>query len=177
MSISSLPVGASRIQAVYNGAPNDLSSVSPILTQTVNRLATVTVLSLSSQVKANGQIRYFLVATTTTSGAALVPSGTVVFRKNGALDRQRQAQERHGRADAQPKGRSERSIRRQVPGKRRFLPSTSAPIVPAEPWRRVSAMKSGAHRYALINNILSALFGKGEASWRLIRLNLGVSLV
>ncbi len=85
LSISSLPVGVSRIQAVYNGATNDRSSVSSILAQTVSPLATRTVLSLSSQLRPSGQSRYFLVATTTSTGIGLVPSGTIVFRKNGRV--------------------------------------------------------------------------------------------
>ena len=83
LSISSLAVGVSRIQAVYNGVTNDRSSVSSILAQTVSPLATATVLSLSGELKTNGQTRYVLVATTTSTAVGLVPSGTVVFRKNG----------------------------------------------------------------------------------------------
>ncbi len=83
LSISSLPVGASRIQAIYSGTSTERSSVSGILTQAINALATKTVISLSSQVKSNGQTRYFLSASTTTAAGTPVPSGTIVFRKNG----------------------------------------------------------------------------------------------
>jgi hypothetical protein len=83
LSVSSLPVGTSRIQALFNGTPGNLSSVSPTLSQTIKPLSTVTVLSLQTKVNPNGQTRFFLVAMTSTSGGTLVPSGTVVFRKNG----------------------------------------------------------------------------------------------
>ena len=101
LSISSLPVGTSRIQAVYNGVPGNLSSVSPILKQTVNRLTTATVISLQSQVKPNGQTRYLLVATTSTVGRNTRPLGHRRLPQEWAHNRQRQAQERHGRLEAQ----------------------------------------------------------------------------
>jgi hypothetical protein len=43
----------------------------------------MTVVSLRSQTQANGRTRYFVVATTTAVGGSLVPTGTVVFRRNG----------------------------------------------------------------------------------------------
>jgi hypothetical protein len=85
LSVSSLPVGTSRLQAVYSGTASNLSSVSPVLQQTVKPLSTVTVLNLQSQVKPNGQKRFLLVATTSAVGESLVPSGTVVFRRNGRI--------------------------------------------------------------------------------------------
>jgi Bacterial Ig-like domain (group 3) len=128
LSISSLPVGNARLQVVYNGAPNDLSSVSPILTQKVNALATVTVLSLSSRLKPNGRIRYFLVATTQTSIAAIVPSGTILFRKNGrSLG---SAKLKNGSAVLRIGARAAHGGRfvARFHGSARFLPSTSAAI-------------------------------------------------
>jgi hypothetical protein len=131
LSISSLPVGVSGIQAVYNGAPNDQSSVSPILAQTVSALPTLTVISLSSQLKTNGQTRNFLVATTTTVGAAIVPSGTVVFRKNGHVIGT--AKLKSGRAVLSLGRRAALSGRfvAKFQGSARFRPSVSAPISPA----------------------------------------------
>ena len=82
LSISSLPAGVSRIQAIYNGSPGELSSVSPILAQTVDRVTTATVISFKSLVKPNGRVRYFLVATTSVGGTP-IRSGKVVFRRNG----------------------------------------------------------------------------------------------
>ena len=126
--ISSLPVGNARIQAVYNGVPNDLSSVSPVLTQKVGALATVTVLRLSSQIKANGHTQYFLVATTQTSSAMIVPSGAVIFRKNGhSLG---SARLKNGTAVLRISARAAQSRRfvARFEGSARFLPSTSAPI-------------------------------------------------
>jgi Bacterial Ig-like domain (group 3) len=131
LSISSLPVGVSRIQAVYNGSPNDQSSVSPILAQTVSALPTVTVILLSSQPKANGQTRYRLVATTTTTGAAIVPSGTVVFRKNGHVIGS--AKLKSGTAVLVISRRVAQNGRfvAKFQGSTRFRQSTSEPISPA----------------------------------------------
>ena len=128
VSIGSLPVGNSRIQAVYNGVPNDLSSVSPVLTQRVGALPTVTVLRLSSQIKANGKTQYFLVATTGTSGATIVPSGAVNFRKNGrSLG---SARLKNGMAVLRISVRVAQSGRfvARYQGSARFVASNSAPI-------------------------------------------------
>jgi hypothetical protein len=84
LSVSSLPRGSARIQAIYNGTPEALSSVSPVLTQSVERLPTTTISSPSTVIKANGAVSYLLVATITAPGQPLaVPAGTVVFKKNG----------------------------------------------------------------------------------------------
>jgi Bacterial Ig-like domain (group 3) len=129
LSISSLPLGTSRIQAVYNGTPGNLSSVSPILKQTVNPLTTMTVISLRSQVKPNGQTRYLLVAMTSTVTGTLVPSGTVVFRKNGRTIGSARLTNGTGilrlRGKAAPRGR----FVARFQGTSRFGASNSAPIV------------------------------------------------
>ena len=107
-----------------------LSSVSPHLdAEAVNSLATITVISLSSQIKANGQTQYLLVATTKTLGGTHRPAGTVVFRKNGRSIGS--ARLKNGTAVLRLSGesRSERAIRREIPGSARFGPSNSAAIV------------------------------------------------
>ncbi len=129
LSISSLPVGNSRIQAVYNGVPGNLSSVSPVLRQMVNSLTTATVIRLQSQVKPNGQVRYLLVATTSTVGGTLVSSGTVVFRKNGRIIGS--ARLKNGTAVLRLSVKAARSGRfvAKFQGTTRFGASSSAPIV------------------------------------------------
>jgi hypothetical protein len=129
LSISSLPVGASRIQAVYNGAPGNLSSVSPVLRQMVNPLTTVTVIRLQSQVKPSGQVRHLLVATPSTSSGTPVSSGTVVFRKNGRTIGS--ARLKNGTAVLKLSGKTARSGRfvARFKGTTRFGASSSAPLV------------------------------------------------
>jgi large repetitive protein len=125
-------VGIARIQAIFNGSTNDQSSVSSILLQKVGRLATVTTLSLSSQINASGQIRYFLVATTTTSGTTIVPSGTVVFHKDGRV--LGSAKLKNGTAVLRLSARAARSGRfvAKFLGGPHFLASTSAPLSPGD---------------------------------------------
>jgi hypothetical protein len=124
-------VGVSRIQAIYNGAPGDLSSTSPVLAQTVSALVTTTFVSLATQVKPNGRARYMLLAKVTTPGLTIEPAGTVVFRKNGHVIGR--AKLKNGTAfvvlggKAPPSGRF---VARYL-GSPRFLPSTSPPLVPA----------------------------------------------
>ncbi len=130
ISISSLPAGVARIQAIYSGAANDLSSVSPVLAQKVNALPTVTVLlSLSSQLKSNGQTEYILVATTATESALIQPTGTVVFRKNGRAIGS--AKLKNGTAVLVLRARAAQSGRfvARYEGSKHFLASTSAPII------------------------------------------------
>ena len=129
LSISSLPIGASRIQAVYNGVPGNLSSVSPVLRQMVNSLSTETVINLQSQVKPNGKVRYLLVATTSTVGGTLVSSGTVVFRKNGRTIGS--ARLKHGTAVLTLSARAAKRGRfvARFQGTKQFGPSKSAPLV------------------------------------------------
>ena len=129
LSISSLPVGTSRIQAVYNGSPGNLSSVSPILSQAIKRLSTTTVISLQHNVKPNGQTRFFLVATTSSVSGTMIPTGTVVFRKNGRTIGT--ARLKNGAAILNLRGGAARSGRfvAKYQGNSRFGASTSAPIV------------------------------------------------
>ncbi len=87
LSVSSLAVGKDQVQAVFGGTTTNLSSVSPILKQTVEPVSTVTSVSLTTQTLASGSTRYTLVASvapaTATSTAPVV--GTVVFRQNGKV--------------------------------------------------------------------------------------------
>ena len=130
-SLNSLPLGVSRIQAVYNGAPGDLSSASPASKQTVSAIATTTGVSLTTQVRPNGRTRYILVATVTSEAPAFEPSGTVVFLKNGHVIGK--AKLKNGTAalvlgqKAFPAGRF---VARFL-GSPRFRPSASARLVPA----------------------------------------------
>jgi hypothetical protein len=129
LSISSLPVGTSRIQAVYNGSPGNLTSVSPILSQTVKPLSTTTVISLQNTVTSNGKIRFFLVATTSTTSGTLTPSGTVSFRKNGHTIGT--ARLKNGTAVLSLASRAARNGRfvARFLGSARFGPSSSAPTI------------------------------------------------
>ena len=108
---------------------NDLSSVSGILTQKVNSLATLTVISLSSQLKPNGQTRTFLVASTSALGGSVIPTGTVVFRKNGHTIGS--ARLKNGKAVLALLKRAAQSGRfvARFEGSAKFGPSSSAPLV------------------------------------------------
>ncbi len=131
ISLNSLPVGISRIQAIFNGAPGDLASTSPALSQTVQALATATSLSLTTRVKPNGRTRFILRATVAAQALTFEPSGTVVFRKNGRVVGR--AKLAGGTAilvlggKAPPRGR----FVAQYLGNPRFRPSASASLVPA----------------------------------------------
>ena len=84
LAVSSLPAGMVRVQAVYNGTTDFLSSVSPVLKQKISPHPTTTSLSLTTQVLPNGRLRYLLTATVTASGeTSIVPVGTVIFKRNG----------------------------------------------------------------------------------------------
>jgi len=83
LTLSSLPAGKSRIQAIFNGSPDDFGSSSPIVIQSVLPAGTSTSLTLTTQTTAQGSVRYVLVATVANESSAPAPSGTVVFRRNG----------------------------------------------------------------------------------------------
>jgi hypothetical protein len=84
LTLSSLVPGKAKIQAIYNGIPDDLPSVSPVLTQTVTAAPTSTSLIVTTQIQPNGQSRIVLIATVVVGGSdSLIASGTVVFRRNG----------------------------------------------------------------------------------------------
>ncbi len=84
LSLSSLGVGTTGIQAIFQGIANALSSVSAVLKQTVGPAPTLTSLTVTTQPLANGRTKLILVAGVTADGSpTLTPTGTVVFRKNG----------------------------------------------------------------------------------------------
>jgi hypothetical protein len=131
MSLNSISVGVSRIQAIYSGAPSDLSSTSPVLAQTVQPLSTTTSLSLATGVKANGQVRYILRASVSAQALSFEPTGTVVFRKNGLVIGR--AKLTGGAATLVLAGKTAPRGRfvAQYLGNPRFRVSTSAPLQPA----------------------------------------------
>jgi hypothetical protein len=86
LTVSTLPIGQGQIQAVYNGTPNNLPSLSPVVIQMVDRFATTTSLTITTQIRSTGRLRYVLVATVLTDQPpGLEAVGTVVFRRNGAV--------------------------------------------------------------------------------------------
>jgi hypothetical protein len=126
--VASLPLGTARIQAIYDGTPDALSSVSPVIAQKVNRLPTTTIAVATTTKAPNGANRYVVIVTVTSGGdSALAPSGMVVFRKNGvAITRTKLRQ-----------GRAVLVLGRRVPrgdysavfqGGARFRPSKSARV-------------------------------------------------
>src|SRR5262249_31261173 len=84
LTVPSLAVGTASIQAIYNGSTNDLGSISAPFRQTVKPLPTATSLTISIRRLSRGRVQYVLVASVAPGlGVALVPTGTIVFRKNG----------------------------------------------------------------------------------------------
>ena len=79
-----LTVGTARIQAIYQGSVNDLSSVSAVLAQRVLPAATTTALAVESFRTRKGALRYELAASVANS-AGLTPLGIVVFKKDGRV--------------------------------------------------------------------------------------------
>jgi hypothetical protein len=85
---AALPLGNTAITAVYNGSAGILNSTSPGFTQAVSPYSTTVTLTLGSQALKHGKKIYELVANVVvpaSGGAAPKPSGTVVFRRNGAM--------------------------------------------------------------------------------------------
>ena len=86
LTVSSLPVGLGRIQAVYYGTPDYLPSTSPALVQSVAKLITSTTLTLTTQTRPNGRLVYVLEASVAPDGVTGITAvGTVVFRRNGSV--------------------------------------------------------------------------------------------
>jgi hypothetical protein len=84
LTLSSLPAGKSRIQALYTGSTDDFGSSSPIVIHSVLPATTSTGLTLTTQTTAHGGVRYVLVAMVANeSSASPVPAGAVVVRRNG----------------------------------------------------------------------------------------------
>ncbi len=75
--------GAHPITAVYSGDSNFTGSTSPILTETVNQGATVTMVTSSVDPSVSGQTVMYTAIVTATAPAAGTPSGTVTFSDGG----------------------------------------------------------------------------------------------
>ena len=71
--------GSHGITAVYSGDSNFTASTSPILTQTVNKGATSTLLSTSSDPTVTGQNVTYTAAVTAVAPASGIPTGTATF--------------------------------------------------------------------------------------------------
>jgi hypothetical protein len=130
LMVASLPVGTSRIQAIYSGSTGFLSSVSSIIKQSVTRITTATIGRITTMTMPNGKLRYVLIASVTTQGEAFVtPSGSVIFRRNGAV--LGRAKVKNGTAtlvlarNFRPKGKFVADFQ----GNQRFSPSKSRPFV------------------------------------------------
>jgi hypothetical protein len=84
LTFTLLKAGKGRIQAVYNGTADDVSSASKQLLQRAVRFPTTTSVGLSKLIQSNGSSRYLLQVNVATAGTpAVIPYGTVVFRRNG----------------------------------------------------------------------------------------------
>ena len=85
---AALPLGSTAITAVYNGSAGISGSTSSAWTQAVSPYSTMVTLTLSKQHRKHGRTIYELVANvvvTGSGGTAPKPSGTVVFRRKGAM--------------------------------------------------------------------------------------------
>jgi hypothetical protein len=84
LTLSSLPAGKLRIQAVYTGSTDYFGSYSQSAIQTVLPAATSTTLTLTTESTGGSGVRYVLIATVINQATgSAVPSGTVTFRRNG----------------------------------------------------------------------------------------------
>ena len=88
LSVTSLPAGKDQIQAVFVGTATNLSIGQPQPeTDRRGRAHRDEPITLTTETMANGTTRYVLVATVTpgTAASTALVTGTVVFRKNGAV--------------------------------------------------------------------------------------------
>jgi hypothetical protein len=83
LSTSTLSVGAHSITAVYSGSIDYITSVSPALTQTVNKSATTTTLTSSPNPSHLGQAVTFTATVAVVAPGSGTPTGTVTL-KDGA---------------------------------------------------------------------------------------------
>jgi hypothetical protein len=129
LTVSSLKVGKGRIQAIYNGTPEDLPSVSPTVTQSVVRFPTATRLAWVGRIRHKTRGRILLKATVVTTGTTgVTPVGSVVFRRHG----------RPFRIVPLTNGTAVLVLHRRIPrratvvaafqGSSQFQPSKSAPV-------------------------------------------------
>ncbi len=79
LTTTTLPLGTSAITAVYNGAPGNLGSSSPTVTQTVVPFATTTSIASSGDPSLLGQPVIFTASVRT--GVGPVTAGTITFRR------------------------------------------------------------------------------------------------
>jgi hypothetical protein len=82
LSIASLPLGKSHIQAEYNGSSVDNPSASGKLTQSIVAYSTSSTLTLVVTPSARGLLE---ASVSTMSSNQPVPNGSVTFRKNGRI--------------------------------------------------------------------------------------------
>jgi hypothetical protein len=129
LTIGSLPKGKARIQAIYEGTTDYFPSVSPVLSQRIDKSSTATSLTFTTQVQPDGQVLDVLKAdVVAVGGAGILPIGRVVFRRNGRVI---------GRASLN-NGTAWLTLGRHTPARGRFLvsfrgssrfkPSTSPPL-------------------------------------------------
>ncbi|MGQ3038126.1 MAG: Ig-like domain repeat protein [Neoaquamicrobium sediminum] len=83
ISTSALAVGPHTIGASYSGDTNNISSTATALTQTVNQIATTTVIASSANPSSVGASVTFTATVTPNSGGG-TPTGTVTFTIDGA---------------------------------------------------------------------------------------------
>jgi len=128
LTLSTLSPGKVKIQALYSGVPNDLPSVSPVLTQTVTAVPTTTSLIVTTQIQPNGRSRIVLIATVAASGSdSPTPSGTVVFRSNGVSVGKAKLQNGTAVLVLGRNAKRNRAFVAAFQGSSRFKGSTSAP--------------------------------------------------
>ena len=80
---NALTVGAHSISGHYNGSVNDVTSTSPVLTETVNQGSTTTFVGSSLNPSVSGQSVTYTATITVVAPAAGVPTGTVNFEDGG----------------------------------------------------------------------------------------------
>ncbi|MGA8416165.1 MAG: Ig-like domain-containing protein [Candidatus Dormiibacterota bacterium] len=80
---NALAVGLHSISGHYNGSANDVTSTSPVLTETVNLGSTTTVVGSSLNPSVSGQSVTYTATVTVTAPAAGIPVGTVDFEDGG----------------------------------------------------------------------------------------------
>jgi hypothetical protein len=80
---AALTVGVHSIRGVYNGSSNDVTSTSPVLTETVNLGSTTTVVASSLNPSVSGQPVTYTATVTVVAPAAGIPTGTVSFEDGG----------------------------------------------------------------------------------------------
>lgn len=83
LSTSKLPVGVSKINALFNGAPNYLNSASPDLKQTVNKATVSIALKASATQSRFGETVRLTAKVSPLAKGSPEPAGTVNFKRGG----------------------------------------------------------------------------------------------